>query len=307
MRSKKRPDVFHPGQSLRLCRQRTKDALQHILRVMLTLRKMKQERVQGAGMLIVQRSQPVVGHHRNDAGTRPFCLSRLQKMQRLSLAGIPPGKKTRTLHRNVGFKRSEEMNKFRRFVTSGVGLTFLVVGATGVLFQFFFKTRPLVQIHAWLGVAMVAVALIHIVQNWRSMLGHLRDWRVYSLVIPAGLAIWYVSQHSHKEGRREMAGRGPRTEEGRGEGNSRREAGEGGNASQERRRGSRDFIAKLSAAHMDGLASAFDKDIAAVVTAMKGAGLQVADNHLTILEIASQNQKAPEEILAYFVPRTRPE
>ncbi len=128
-----------------------------------------------------------------------------------------PLQKNRTFPRLCGFKRTEEMSKFRRFVTSGVGLTFLVVGATGVLFQFFFKTRPLVQIHAWLGVAMVAAALIHILQNWRSLLSHLRDWRVYLLLIPTGLAIWYVSQHSHREGHRETAGRGPRGEGERGE------------------------------------------------------------------------------------------
>ncbi|MBN8711839.1 MAG: hypothetical protein BGO12_15735 [Verrucomicrobia bacterium 61-8] len=201
------------------------------------------------------------------------------------------------------------MNRFRRFVTSGVGLTFLVVGATGVLFQFFFKTRLLVQIHTWLGLAMVAFALIHILQNWRSMLGHLRDWRVYSLLIPAGLAIWYISLQPHRDGRREMAGRGPRTEEGRGDGNFRRENEGGGRetAGQDRRRGGRNLAAKLSSAHADGLASAFDTDIAVIVTTMKNAGLQVADNHQTVLEIATQNGKAPEEILSYFIPRTRTE
>jgi len=218
-----------------------------------------------------------------------------------SLGGTPPGTKTCTLRRNSGFKRSEEMSKFRRFVTSGVGLTFLVVGATGVLFQFFFKTRLLVQVHAWLGVAMVAVALIHILQNWRSMLGHLRDWRVYSLIIPAGLAVWYIIQLPHKEGRREMAGRGPRTEETRREGDSRREGGDGRNAAPDRRRGGREFAARLSSAHIDGLASAFDKDIAAVASAMKSAGIQIESDRETIAEIARQNQKSPEEILGYFI------
>lgn len=223
-------------------------------------------------------------------------------MQSPSLGGAPSGKKDRTLHRNPGFKRPEEMSKFRRFVTSGVGLTFIVVGATGVLFQFFFKTRPLVQIHAWLGVAMVAVALIHILQNWRSMLGHLCDWRVYSLVIPAGLAVWYIIQLPHKDGRREMTGRGPRTEETRRDGDFRRESGDGRNAAPDRRRGGREFAAKLSSAHIDGLASAFDKDIAAVTSAMKSAGLQIENDRETIAELARQNQKSPEEILGYFVP-----
>lgn len=210
-------------------------------------------------------------------------------------------KKKCIFSRPCGFKRSEEMSKFRRFVTSGVGLTFLVVGATGVLFQFFFKTRPLVQIHAWLGVAMVAIALIHILQNWRSMLSHLRDWRIYSLIIPAGLAVWYIIQLPHKEGRREMAGRGPRTEETRREGDFRREGGDGRNAAPDRRRGGREFSARLSSAHIDGLASAFDKDIAAVASAMKSAGIQIENDRETIAEIARRNQKSPEEILVYFV------
>lgn len=201
--------------------------------------------------------------------------------------------KNRTFRGPSGFNRSEEMSKFRRFVTSGVGLTFLVVGVTGVLFQFFFKTRPLVQIHAWLGVAMVAVALIHILQNWRSMLSHLRDWRVYSLLIPAGLAIWYVSQHSHRERHRESAGRGTRSEE--------RTEGDRRNASMEFRRGSQGILTKLADAHAAPLASAFEKDFSTITAAMKSAGLRIGSDQETISEIARQNHKSPEEILAYFV------
>ena len=42
------------------------------------------------------------------------------------------------------------MNKHRKYVTSAVGFTFLVVGITGVIFQFFFKNPVLTHIHGWL-------------------------------------------------------------------------------------------------------------------------------------------------------------
>lgn len=39
------------------------------------------------------------------------------------------------------------MNTWRRFVTSGVAFSFAVVGATGIIFQFFFKSHVLENIH----------------------------------------------------------------------------------------------------------------------------------------------------------------
>lgn len=190
------------------------------------------------------------------------------------------------------------MSKFRGLVTSGTGFTFLVVGVTGVIFQFWFKTRPLLAIHAWLGVAMFVVAVVHIFQNWRSFLRHLRDWRVYAVLVPLLGGLAYYSLHTHGEGRRGFAGRGGfQGPEGRREGDRggwrNGNNGGGNNASA--------LAAKLATAHADGLASAFGKDADTVLASMKKDGLKVDGGAETVQDLARQNRKSPEEVLMYFV------
>ena len=158
------------------------------------------------------------------------------------------------------------MNKSRKFVTSGVGFTFVVVGATGVIFKFFFKNHVLEQIHGWLGIALVAAAVVHIVQNWTSLRNHLRDWRVFGLLIPIILVSIFFSF-----GRRE----------------------EGGGVTP------RAVMHKLAQGNASDVARAFGKDVSSVFASMKNDGIRGGGDE-TVQQLARQNQKSPEDILAYF-------
>ncbi len=163
-----------------------------------------------------------------------------------------------------------KMSKYRKFVTTGVGFTFLVVGITGVIFRFFFKNHALEEIHGWIGVAMFAAVLVHIVQNWRPLYNHLRDWRVFTLLIPLVLVIaclGYVPQASHSD-----PGVNPR-----------------------------EIVNRLLHAKAGHLATAFNKNINSVLTLMKNDGLQVDSTDETIEQLALENQRSPEGILSYFI------
>ncbi len=160
------------------------------------------------------------------------------------------------------------MQKYRKFVTSGVGFTFLVVGVTGVIFQFFFKNRVLEHIHGWLGTAMVVMAALHILQNWRSMRNHLRNWRVFLLLIPI-IATAAFFTFGQREPRREMS--------------------------------PREVIGKLSRAKATDLAKVFGKDVNSVFAKMKKDGLQAEDTGRSVQDLAGDNHKTTEGILNYFV------
>ena len=160
------------------------------------------------------------------------------------------------------------MNKYRKFVTSGVGFTFVVVGVTGVIFKFFFKNHVLEQIHGWLGIAMVIAAVFHIVQNWASLRNHLRDWRVLTLVVPILLvAIFFSISQREQDG----DGINPRA-----------------------------IVHKLFNGNAGDVAKAFGKNVNSVFALMKNDGLHVESGDESIQELARLNQKSPETVLAYF-------
>jgi hypothetical protein len=159
------------------------------------------------------------------------------------------------------------MTTYRKLVTVAVGITFVVVGATGVLFQFFFKNHYLMQLHIWLGMAMVVAAVIHTVQNWRSLKTHLADWRVYTLLIPVAAVCLFFAVGQKPQGR---------------EGNPKA------------------VIETLAQANVDGLAKAFGKDVASVFEKMERDGLVVASGK-TVQELARENHKSPANILNYLI------
>ena len=162
------------------------------------------------------------------------------------------------------------MNNLRKFVTSGVGFAFVVVGVTGVIFQFFFKNHPLEQIHGWLGVALVVAAALHITQNWPSMRNHLRNWRVYGLLVPIVLVVAFFS-FGHRENGGNCGGVNPRV-----------------------------IVQRLSHGRVSDVAKAFGQDVGTVLAAMQSDGLRVEDSGETLQDLAHRNQKSPEAVLAYF-------
>ena len=159
------------------------------------------------------------------------------------------------------------MTRYRKFITSGVAFTFLVVGTTGIIFQFFFKNHLLVQIHGWLGVGMVTAALLHIFQNGRSLLRHLRNRRVYYLVIPIVMVAAYQIVLQMQKGP-EMP--------------------------------PRQVIRKLFDARAVDVATVFGKNLDAVFASMRQDGLKVDGPDEKLLQLARDNGRQPENILLYF-------
>jgi DNA-binding transcriptional regulator of glucitol operon len=164
------------------------------------------------------------------------------------------------------------MNKYRKFITSAVGFTFVVVGVTGVIFKLFFKNHPLEQIHGWLGLALVAAAIFHIAQNWAPLRNHFRDRRVFLILIPviAVIACFALSKNQSKN---EKGGRGPNP---------------------------RAIIGRLSHGHLNDVAKALGTNPNSIVAAMKAEGLTVENGEQTVEQLAENNHQSSEGILTYF-------
>ena len=163
------------------------------------------------------------------------------------------------------------MTGTRKFVTTGVGFTFVVVGSTGILFQFFFKNPTLLSIHGWIGTAMVAAAAVHIFQNWKPLRKHLQDRRVFALLVPIVLTITGIAFASFGEHRDDR----------------------GGNP--------REMMHKLSQASARDLAKVFGKDVETVIDSMNGDGVHVTSPDQTLMQVAEQNKMPPDNLLNYFV------
>lgn len=55
-----------------------------------------------------------------------------------------------------------------------VAVAFAVISVTGVLLFFHVKNGPIMVLHEWFGWAFVVAGLIHLILNWRPLLGYLR-------------------------------------------------------------------------------------------------------------------------------------
>lgn len=161
------------------------------------------------------------------------------------------------------------LKQYRKYVTSSVGFTFLVVGATGMIFKFFFKTHTLEEIHGWLGVAMFVAAIWHIAHNWGAIQNYLRDKRVLALLIPVVLVIAVIVATQEKETERGVS--------------------------------PRQVVRELSRGSFENIAKAFGKDSGAVMTAMKADGLSIENEHSSLEDIARANHKRPEGLMVYFL------
>jgi hypothetical protein len=176
---------------------------------------------------------------------------------------------------SLNYKLNEEMplsppplHKHRKFVTTGVGFTFLVVGITGLIFKFFFKNHVLEDIHGWLGVALVGAAILHIIQNWKPLLDHFRDRRVFGLLIPVAFVIVFFSMIQQETVKKVNP---------------------------------RQVVRRLAQANAGDLAKVFGKDPNSVLTSMKSSGLQVEGTDETINDLAKKNNTSTDGILLYFV------
>lgn len=159
------------------------------------------------------------------------------------------------------------MNSYRKYITSGVAFSFLVVGSTGLFLKFFFKNHPIENIHTWLGISMVALGTIHVFQNRLSMFNHLKEKKVFYLLIPIVIVILGFSLFEVNEEK----GLNPRI-----------------------------VMQNLIQSKLVTVAEVLKKDPRSVLIKMQQEGLDVTGPDQTLEEIAKINRKVPREMLKFF-------
>jgi len=76
----------------------------------------------------------------------------------------------------------------RRYATPLSLVTGFAVSITGIMMLFGLR-GGLGEIHEWIGVAFVAALLMHIVRNWRAVLGMMKPWPSKAIVGVVGIAL----------------------------------------------------------------------------------------------------------------------
>jgi len=89
----------------------------------------------------------------------------------------------------------------RRFATPLSLVTGVAISITGIM-MFFGIRGELGDIHEWIGWAFVVALLMHILRNWRGVLGMLRPWTSKAIVgvIGVALAVLVVTHLPNGEG-----------------------------------------------------------------------------------------------------------
>ncbi|PTX99079.1 DUF4405 domain-containing protein [Opitutus sp. ER46] len=71
-----------------------------------------------------------------------------------------------------------------------VAVAFAVISITGVLLFFHVKNGPIMVLHEWFGWAFVIAGAVHVLLNWRPLLGYLKLRRgVLSLTVALVLVV----------------------------------------------------------------------------------------------------------------------
>ena len=88
------------------------------------------------------------------------------------------------------------MNTFlKNYATPLVVAIFLAIATTGLMMFFGIAAHDVHELHEWIGVTFVAVAVLHIAWNWRSLTVRLRQTRavvvILGIVVVAGGLIGY--------------------------------------------------------------------------------------------------------------------
>lgn len=158
------------------------------------------------------------------------------------------------------------MNAFRKYITSGTGFSFLVVASTGLFFKFFFKSHALEEIHGWVGILMMILAILHLYQNWKAFLNHLKDLKVWLNLIPI---VFIVALFSLGE-------------------------------SDNNQIGPKQVMGNLFSSNITVVSEVFKQNPENVLLKMKNGGLNIDSSAQTLSEIAEENQKKPQDLLIYF-------
>jgi cadmium resistance protein CadD (predicted permease) len=159
------------------------------------------------------------------------------------------------------------MNNLRKYFTTATAFSFLLVGGTGVYFKLFSKNHTLEEIHTWAGIMMVLVALVHVYQNFKSMINHLKQSMVYLTLIPLFIIIGIFTFSDSKEER----GINPKM-----------------------------AMERLVQSKVTTVSEVFKKQPQDVLLAMKNDGIESTSADQTLEEIAQINHIAPPKVLSYF-------
>ncbi|GAA0545143.1 hypothetical protein FHS83_000595 [Rhizomicrobium palustre] len=95
----------------------------------------------------------------------------------------------------------------RRYATPLSLVTGLSLAITGIM-MFFGIRGEIGEVHEWLGWAFVAALLMHIVRNWRGVLGMMRSWSSKAIVgvLGAAMAVLIIAQLPNGEARGHAGG-----------------------------------------------------------------------------------------------------
>lgn len=154
-------------------------------------------------------------------------------------------------------------------VTVGV---FVVSAVTGVLLFFHLGERLVKGLHEWIGLAFVAFALLHILRNWRALVGYARKPVLWvgcaaSLVAAAG---FIVPALGAKEG------------------------GGGGDAQ-------RRLTQVVMGAPIEQVAPLLATTVPALTERLTTAGFKVEGGALSLNEIAKASGRSPRELVELVV------
>ncbi len=97
----------------------------------------------------------------------------------------------------------------RQSLSPFVAVGFAVIAVTGVLLFFHVKNGSIMVLHEWFGWAFIVTGVVHLVLNWRPLLGYLRQRSgVLSLAVGLVLTILLAAAGLHHvEGEHGRGGR----------------------------------------------------------------------------------------------------
>jgi hypothetical protein len=99
----------------------------------------------------------------------------------------------------------------RAWLSPLTGLSFLVIGVTGILMFFHVRFPGMTLLHEFGGILFVIVAALHLRLNWRSLLAFCRQrkGRIALCVGTGVMAFFLVLGLGHEEGHRQHGGGPP--------------------------------------------------------------------------------------------------
>jgi hypothetical protein len=105
-------------------------------------------------------------------------------------------------------------NQARVLVSPATAVAFLAVGVTGVMLLLHVRVGAIKELHEWMGLVLAVLGVVHLILNWRALLGYFKGWQAG---VAAGLAAILVvalllgggDEEHHREREGQRRGPGP--------------------------------------------------------------------------------------------------